>query len=54
MGGQVQAAEIPHQIPENNWMLAEELVRVYNLNGWNPNITPLSTADSCQVKQAVI
>lgn len=30
--GQVQAAEIPHQVPENDWVLAEELVGVDHLD----------------------
>lgn len=31
VSGQLQAAEIPHQVPENNGMLAEELVCVDHL-----------------------
>lgn len=32
MSGEVQAAEIPHQVPEDDGMLAEKLVRVDNLD----------------------
>lgn len=33
MTGQVQAAEIPHQVPEDDGMLAQEFVGVNDLEG---------------------
>ena len=33
MSGQVQATEIPHQVPEDDGVLAKELVSVYHLDG---------------------
>lgn len=33
MSGQVQATEVPHQVPEDDGMLAEELVGVDHLDG---------------------
>lgn len=33
MSGKVQATEIPNQIPEDDWVLAEELVGVDHLVG---------------------
>lgn len=33
VGGQVQAAEVPHQVPEDDGVLAEELVSVDDLQG---------------------
>lgn len=33
MRGQVQAAEVPHQVPEDDGVLAEELVGVDDLQG---------------------
>jgi len=38
VSGQVQATEVPHQVPENNWMLAEELVSVDHLGTQSSDI----------------
>lgn len=37
---EVQAAEVPHQVPENNWMLTEELVSVDDLDREHPVLVP--------------
>ena len=36
--GQVQAAEIPHQVPEDDRVLAEELVCVDDLDGQDEDL----------------
>lgn len=43
VSGEVQTAEIPHQVPEDNRMLAEKLVRVDNLDKQSPNLKGLAS-----------
>ncbi len=49
MRGQVKATEIPHQVPEDDGVLAEELVGVDHLGGYDREvrITKEQTSVSC-------